>query len=32
MLWLELAFATNGHEIIECDYFAGTEAVDAFQL
>ncbi len=25
MLGLKFAFATNGHEIIECDYFAGTE-------
>ena len=26
MLGLKFAYATNGHEIIECDYFAGTEA------
>ena len=25
MLGLKFAYATNGHEIIECDYFAGTE-------
>jgi len=24
MLGLKFAYATNGHEIIECDYFAGT--------
>lgn len=32
MLGLKFAYATNGREIIECDYFAGTEAKASYRV